>query len=354
MNLQLDRITVVAGGRKILDGVSTTVEKGDFCALIGPTGCGKTTLLRIMDLLAKPSSGRVLLDGEECTRSRGRKRTALRRRMSMVMQRPFMLAGTVERNVGFGLSVRGIRPTAGRIAGALESVGLSGMGKRNARTLSGGEMQKVAIARAVVTEPELLLLDEPLTSVDQGFKPELRSLIGRLHREMGITVVMATHDLADALVLSSKTVVMSEGRVMQDGDTPEVFNNPSGLFVASFIGMKNIFQAEFREEEARVGDISITITGRRSGAGYIHIPQEAITLSPRRPESSQRNAFEGEITEVLPTPLHDEVHVKTGGVVLQSSVTRESVSNLGLTPGARVWASFKATSVKVLSRPSPD
>jgi tungstate transport system ATP-binding protein len=352
VKLQLDRIGKAAGGRMVLDGVSASLEKGDFCALIGPTGCGKTTLLRIVDLLEKPSSGRVLLDGTECTRSRGRERTVLRRRMSMVMQRPFMLAGTVERNVGFGLSVRGVKPAGNVIADALEAVGLPGMAGRNARTLSGGEMQKVAIARAVITRPELLLLDEPLNSVDQGFKPELRTLIGRLHRDLGITVLMATHDLADALALSSRTVVMSGGRVMQAGGTPEVFNNPSSLFVASFIGLKNIFPAKFRGEEALVGDLAVTMVGRESGRGYICVPQEVITLSPRRPESSQRNTFEGEIVQVAHMPLHDEIHVKTGGLVFLSSVTRESTAGLGLTPGARVWVSFKATSVRILSRNS--
>ena len=352
MRLQLDRITKLADGRKILVGVSMSVEKGDFCTLIGPTGCGKTTLLRMIDLLDRPSSGRVLLDGTDCTRSRGRERTALRRRMSMVMQRPYMLAGTVERNVGFGLSVRGVKPAGPRIHEALEAVGLSGMGDRTARTLSGGEMQKAAIARAVITRPELLLLDEPLNSVDQGFKPELRTLIGKLHRDLGITVLMATHDLTDALALSSRTVVMSAGKVMQAGDTPEVFNNPSSLFVASFIGMKNVFPAEFRGEEALVGDLAVTIAGRESGRGYICIPQEVITLSPRRPESSQRNTFEGEITEVVRMPLHDEIHVRTGGAVFLSSVTRESTAGLGLTSGTRVWVSFKATSVRIFSRTS--
>lgn len=346
MRIELQGISKSIGRKRILHDVSVCVEQGQFCSLIGPTGCGKTTLLRIADLLDRPTSGRVILDGRDSTGSRGHGRTVIRRRMSMVMQRPYMLSGTVERNIRFGLGVRGIRPSEERISQILAATGLSGMEGRNARTLSGGEMQKVAMARAVITDPELLLLDEPLNSVDQGFKPELRRLIKSLHRDMGMTVLMATHDLADALALSSSTVVLSQGRLMQAGDTDHVFSNPESLFVASFTGMKNIIPVEFRDGAAFAGELAIAVIEPGQGKGYIAIPPEVITLSPEKPESSQRNTFAAVVSHLERMPMYDTVHILLQGIELQSTITRESTERLGLAPGSAVWASFKATSVR--------
>jgi len=336
------------GRKQVLFDVSFAVEQGDFCALIGPTGCGKTTLLRISDLLERPDRGKVLLDGVDCTGYRGRERTLVRRRASMVMQRPFMLSGTVERNIRFGPEVRGKRLSSNELAEVMEATGLAGLEGRNARTLSGGEMQKLAIARAVVTRPELLFLDEPFNSVDQGAKPELRTLVGRLHRETGITVIMATHDLADALALSNRTVVLSGGRIMQAGETASLFSNPANLFVASFIGMKNILPVVFVNEGAIAGDLNIRLAERGEGKGFIHIPPEVISISLERPDSSQRNAFNAVVTHIEKTPMYDTVHLQVKGLFIQSSVTRQSTEHLGLQRDSGVWISFKATSVRIL------
>ncbi|MFO7626032.1 MAG: ABC transporter ATP-binding protein [Candidatus Fermentibacteraceae bacterium] len=348
MRIDLQGISRTVGAKQIVSDVSFSVEQGDFCTLIGPTGCGKTTLLRIADLLERPTRGKVLLDGNDCTGWRGRSRTALRRRMSMVMQRPFMLTGSVERNVRFGPGVRGTTVSHTEMDEVLDATGLSGMGHRNARTLSGGEMQKVAIARAVITKPELLLLDEPLNSVDQGFKPELRALIGRLHHEMGITVLMATHDLADALALSNRTVVLSEGRLMQAGETAKVFSHPESLFVASFTGMKNIVPVRFGNGTATAGDVVFSLTEQAQGGGYICIPPEVIVLSREKPDSSQRNTFKAVVSHLESMPMYDTVHILLKGLELQSSVSSESTLRLGLEAGSEVWVSFKATSVRVL------
>jgi tungstate transport system ATP-binding protein len=349
MRLSLLGVSRAIGSKHLLSDVSLEVADGGFCVLIGPTGCGKTTLLRVVDLLDRPTSGKVFLDGVDCSGHRGRARTSVRRRMSMVMQRPFMLAGTVEKNVRYGLEVRGLDPGKDVIARILASTGLEGMEHRVARTLSGGEMQKVAIARAVITRPELLLLDEPLNSVDQGFRPELRSLIRRLHREMDMTVLMATHDLTDALSLSSRAVVLSEGRVMQAGETGDLFSHPAGVFVASFIGMKNLIPVEFEGTNANAGGLVIVVGESHTGRGYVSVPPEVISLSQGKPESSQRNVFPAVVTEVGIGPMSDSVHLLSEGVAMEASVTRESTVRLGLEPGCSVWISFKATSVKVIT-----
>jgi molybdopterin-binding protein len=200
----------------------------------------------------------------------------------------------------------------------------------------------------VVTRPELLFLDEPFNSVDQGAKPELRTLVGRLHRETGITVIMATHDLADALALSNRTVVLSGGRIMQAGETASLFSNPANLFVASFIGMKNILPVVFVNEGAIAGDLNIRLAERGEGKGFIHIPPEVISISLERPDSSQRNAFNAVVTHIEKTPMYDTVHLQVKGLFIQSSVTRQSTEHLGLQRDSGVWISFKATSVRIL------
>jgi molybdopterin-binding protein len=165
---------------------------------------------------------------------------------------------------------------------------------------------------------------------------------------MGMTVLMATHDLADALSLSSRTVVLSEGAVMQAGETAEVFSNPASLFVASFIGMKNIIPVEFSGTSARSGGLEIITGEPGSGKGYISIPPEVITLSPDQPESSQRNTFPAVVTDIEKGPMIDTVHLLSEGAAIQAAVTRESTVRLGLERGSGVWISFKATSVRIL------
>lgn len=349
MKLELLSVTKSAGRKTLLDGVSFAVDSGDFCAVIGPTGCGKTTLLRLADLLARPASGSIMFDGVDHAGAGSAACTRTRRRMAMVMQRPCMLKGTVRSNVEAGLRFRGSRPAPGRVEAGLEAVGLGGFAERRAETLSGGEMQKVALARALATDPEILFLDEPLSSVDQGFRPGMRSLIASLHRGRGMTVVMATHDLADALALASRVAVLAEGRMVQHGPVDSVLLSPSNLFVASFSGMRNILRVSFDGTTARAGGLEIVLAEPASGAGCIVIPPETVTVSASRPDSSQRNIFKATVSSIEKGLHTDIVNADTGTVSIASTITRESTERLGLRPGYEVWVSFKASSVRILA-----
>lgn len=350
MRLELDRIGMSYARRRVLDGASLEVASGSFCVIIGPTGCGKTTLLKTADLLARPDSGSVLIDGVELARGSSRARTAARRRMAMVMQRPWMLSGTVTRNILYGPGVRGLRPGATSVEKALTEVGLEGFGDRIAGNLSGGEMQKVAIARALITEPGILFLDEPLSSVDPGFRPEMRALLRRLHRDHGMTVLMATHDFPDALSLGTHAAVMLDGAIAQHGTVEAVFTRPATPGVARFVGMKNVLRVSIEGFEARCGDVAFTLA-EPSGARdcYIAIPPEAIAISLSPAEhSSQRNAIRAVITSLERSGWVYDVGLDLGGLWLTTLVTAGSVDELALRPGLDVCASFKATSVRIL------
>ncbi len=223
------------GGAEILRNVSIEAKEGEILAIIGPTGSGKTTLIRILNLLDLPDEGSVLFDRVDVTEDE-RTRFLARRRMAMVFQKPAMFNLSVEKNISYGLRIRGASgPTVrDRVRVALREVGLSGYEKRRAFSLSGGEAQRVALARALITDPELLLLDEATANLDPRTAETVEDLI-RKAAEGGLAVVMATHDLDQAVRLASKVGVLIEGELVQVGSPEEIFKSPQSEEVAHFV-----------------------------------------------------------------------------------------------------------------------
>lgn len=210
------------GRAQILKDVTLSMEKGEVLALIGPTGSGKTTLLRLINLLEEPSEGSVVFDGLEITALPEKEKLRARRRMSMVFQKPVMFKGSVRENVSFGLKVRG-KGDQRKVEDCLEAVGLAGYGSRDASTLSGGEMQRTALARALVLGPELLLLDEPTANLDPQSAASIDRLIRGLSRET--TVIMATHNMLQCRRLADRVAVIRGGRLTGLGRPEEVFGS---------------------------------------------------------------------------------------------------------------------------------
>jgi spermidine/putrescine transport system ATP-binding protein len=223
-----------------VDGVDLQIGDGEFFALLGPSGCGKTTTLRMIAGLDIPSEGRLAIFGEEVASW-----PPDRRPVNTVFQAyalfPHM---TVEQNIAFGLQMRGIRgPDAERqVAEATALVQLEGMEHRRPSQLSGGQQQRVALARALVNHPKVLLLDEPLGALDLKLRQEMQVELKALQREVGITFVFVTHDQEEALAMSDRVGVMSEGRLLQVGTPAEVYEHPANRFVADFIGRTNLLE----------------------------------------------------------------------------------------------------------------
>ncbi len=218
-----------------------SAEKGEFVSFLGPSGCGKTTTLRMIAGFEQPTSGTITIDGRDVTRV-----PPNRRNVGMVFQSYALFPNmTVAENVGFGLKVRK-RPAdqiRKRVAELLEIVNLPDRGGRYPYQLSGGQQQRVALARALAFEPQVLLLDEPLSALDAKIRVALRVEIRQIQRQLGITTVYVTHDQEEALSLSDRVVVMSEGRMEQVGTPFEIYNFPSTAFVASFVGTLNVLSA---------------------------------------------------------------------------------------------------------------
>ena len=239
--LRAEGIRVEAGGRTILDVPGLEVRAGETLVLLGPTGAGKTTLLRVLGFLLRPQEGKLYWSGDG-TPLPFPPPLALRRRVAMAFQEPLLFQGTVAENVAWGLGIRGIRGAerSRRVGAALERLGIESLASRPAQQLSGGEAQRTAIARALVLEPELLLLDEPLASLDRVTRRRLADEIRQLLRAGGTTCVYVTHDQPEGLFMADRVVILEKGRIVEIAGPEEIFTPPADPFVAAFVGMENI------------------------------------------------------------------------------------------------------------------
>jgi iron(III) transport system ATP-binding protein len=237
MHLELKGIRKSYGGKTAVDGVDLDIGVGDFVCILGPSGCGKTTLLRILAGLIEPDSGEIRLDGRDLTRVPARHRG-----FGIVFQSYSLFPNmTASENIAYGLKVRR-QPVAAirsRVAELLEMIGLPGSGAKLPDQLSGGEQQRIALARAIAVEPALLLLDEPLSALDVQVRISLRRQIRALQKRLRIPTLMVTHDQEEAMEMADRIVCMNEGRIEQIGTPRELYQSPSSPFVAGFIGAIN-------------------------------------------------------------------------------------------------------------------
>ncbi len=217
--LRAENLSRVVGGKIILSGISFEVGTGDLLGIVGPSGSGKSSLLRLLNRLDEPSGGTVFLDGVDYRQMPPRE---LRRRVGMVTQRPFLFSGDVASNLRFGPAQRGEILPDDDIARLLERVGLPGFAAQDASVLSGGEQQRVSLARTLANRPEILLLDEPTSALDEQSKSGIEGLVRALVNDAGLTCVMVTHDREQARRMCRRVIVLEGGRLVQSGPTEEV------------------------------------------------------------------------------------------------------------------------------------
>jgi spermidine/putrescine transport system ATP-binding protein len=240
--IRVDQVTKHYDSVAALEDVSLDVERGEFLTLLGPSGSGKTTLLRLIAGFDRPDAGRVYLSGQDVTDE-----PPYRRRVHTVFQQYILFPHlSVFKNIAFGLEQKKLlkREIERKVGETLELVRLSGYERRMPHELSGGEQQRVAVARAIVLEPEALLLDEPLAALDFKLRKDMQLELKRLQRQLNISFLLVTHDQEEAMTMSDRIAVMAAGRIRQIGAPQDVYENPETAFIADFIGLSNIFEAE--------------------------------------------------------------------------------------------------------------
>lgn len=327
--------------------VSLHAAAGETVAVLGPNGAGKTMLLRALAGLDE-MEGRVVLDGKvlEDT-SLGVHVPAERRRAGLVFQDHVLFPHlTVLENIAFGLRAQH-RPDAAATARKwLDAAGLGDRAESMPRSLSGGQAQRVALLRALATEPKLLLLDEPLSALDVSVRAEVRRELARQLSSFNGVRVLVTHDPLEAMALADRLVVLERGSVVQTGTPDEVTARPRSRFVADLAGVNLLRGRGYGDHVALAGDASVAAPDAGSGDVFAVIHPRAVALYRARPDGTPRNVWRGEVDGV---DLHgDRVRVRVNGPVpLVAEVTRGAMQELGLSSGVSVWLVVKATEVSV-------
>ena len=356
--LEIRDLQVYRGERIALSVDALAVGQGEVLAVIGPNGAGKSTLLLTIARLIQPQSGELSFGG---TPFKALSPLAFRRRIGLVLQDPLLLDTTVHQNVACGLHFRGGLPKAEvhqRVAHWLDRLGIAHLSDRRARSLSGGEAQRVSLARAFALQPDLLLLDEPFSALDAPTRARLLEEIQSLLAETGITTVVITHDLDEALFLGDRVAVLLDGRLRQHGPPEQVFSMPADAEVAAFVGVETVIPG--RVVESHEGQVIVAAgNARLEAVGDLKVGRdvlfclrpEDVTLWKRveAPPSSARNRLQGRVRRVVPQGPLVRVEVDCGFPVM-ALITRTSWRDMALEEGSEVAASFKATAVHLIPR----
>ena len=319
------------GRRTVLRVGALTVEAGARLALVGPNGAGKSTLLRLLAFLETPREGSILVDGHAVVTAAARR--AARRRVTLVEQRPFLFRGSVLANVAWGLHARGVPAAAAARAAREALTGIEGgpLAERDARALSEGEVQRVAVARALALQPDVLLLDEPVSGADRAAQHALYAAIAEAQMRRPMAVCVASHQLEDAYRWADRILALHDG-----APTPVTPDNLFRVQLAGGGGMQRV----------TIGTVTIDVVSDRTGSVTLAIPPEEIVLSTMPLESSARNVIAGRIVRVAEQGAAMRVTLE-GGVELVALITRRSFEDLKLTVGGPVVASFKSVAVRV-------
>lgn len=315
-------------GFTAVEDFNLEVKRGEFVTFLGPSGCGKTTTLRMIAGFEIPTEGEILLNGKDITKLPPNKRP-----INTVFQRYALFPHlNIFDNIAFGLKLKKLPKDeiVKKVKHVLEIVDLEGFEHRKVSTLSGGQQQRIAIARALVNEPEILLLDEPLGALDLKMRKEMQLELKNMHEQLGITFIYVTHDQEEALTMSDKIVVMSDGEIQQLGEPEDIYNEPKNAFVADFIGESNIFNG------IMTGKLKVRFCGGEFDC-VDDVPEGTLIDAVVRPEdviitTPEQGTIKGVVTSVIFKGVHYEITVESGKneMVIQSTKAAKVGEEVGM------------------------
>ncbi len=343
MSIELRNVTKQFGEVTAVNNASFSVKEGELLALLGPSGGGKTTVLRLIAGLEVPTRGDIFIRGHRVNDI-----AVQQRNIGFVFQNYALFKNmTVFRNIAFGLKVKQWkrRERAARVAELLELFGLPGLGERYPHQLSGGQRQRVAIARALASKPSVLLLDEPFGAVDAKIRQELREWLVKLHHDLNVTTIFVTHDQEEAMEVANRIVIFSRGALEQIGTPREVYEEPVNEFVARFIGVLNVLELEVRDARARLNELDFPAHGLAEGQrlriGFRpYAVQVSSDLGQYRYRAILRRTF------FLGVMLRVELELPSG-LTIRARMAKEEYAQLGLSDGRAV--SFQIRQYRVLA-----
>lgn len=351
-----DGVAKSFGSFVAVERMDLDVRKGEFLAIMGSSGCGKTTTLRMLAGLEAPTEGEIRLAG-----TRINDLPTWRRDTPMVWQSlalfPFL---TVRENVEFSLRMRGVEKAERnrRVDKWLERMQITEFADRNTAHLSGGQRQRVALARSLVTEPEILLLDEPLSALDAHLKVRMQSVLANLQKDLGITFVYVTHSLSEAFSMADRVVIMSQGRIEQIGNPQEIYRAPRTRFVAEFLGSSNVFAGQVVAVDGDVirittpaGEFDVARNPAKTLAkgdrATFVVSGDVMHISSTRPAGV--NAMQGSVVGEEFVGATAIIHLESAdGLELKVQKSHDELERLDLTPGNRIWLSWRASASHIL------
>ncbi|MCD6280489.1 MAG: ABC transporter ATP-binding protein [Deltaproteobacteria bacterium] len=334
-------------GSFTLGPLNVKLEKGCYSVVLGPSGAGKTLFMEIIAGLSDLDSGIIRINGRDALDL-----PPQRRSIGFCYQDYALFPNMdVFENISFGLRLRkhrDIKPKVGKIARVM---GIQDLLKRDVKDLSGGEKQRVALARALAIDPDILLLDEPLSALDKASALQIIKELKRIHRSRPkLTIIHITHDFDEAISLAEKVLVMNNGRILQSGEPRDVFNKPKDPFVASFVGLKNIYKGCVGSHDGvpvfETGDLRFRVITDCEGDAYATIAAHDVIISIEPSETSARNHFEGIVKDMEDKGMFVELTVDIG-VDLTVTITKESALRMDLHDGKRCHVLIKATAIHV-------
>jgi sulfate transport system ATP-binding protein len=344
VSIELKNVTKKFGDAAVVNNVSFSVKEGELMALLGPSGGGKTTVLRMIAGLEMPSAGDVFIRGK-----RVNDLSVQQRNIGFVFQNYALFKNmNVFKNIAFGLKIKKWKRAdiQARIAGLLTLFGLEGLEKRYPHQLSGGQRQRVAIARAMAPNPSVLLLDEPFGAVDAKIRQELREWLVTLHHDLNITTVFVTHDQEEALEVANRIVIFSRGTLEQVGTPREVYDQPTNEFVARFIGVMNVLELEVSGGVARINELEFPAQGMADGQKLrIGFRPYAVQISTDLAQYHYRAVLRH--TFFLGVLLRVELELPSG-LTIRARMSKEEYAHQGLEDGREV--SFEIRQYRVLAR----